>query len=39
MDDAIGEHLKEDDERIKRDAKEWEEFQHWRRTRSDRAAE
>jgi bifunctional DNA-binding transcriptional regulator/antitoxin component of YhaV-PrlF toxin-antitoxin module len=39
MDDAIGEHLEEDDERIRRDAKEWEEFQHWRRMRSDRAAE
>jgi bifunctional DNA-binding transcriptional regulator/antitoxin component of YhaV-PrlF toxin-antitoxin module len=39
MDSAIGEYLTQDDERIRRDAREWEEFQRWRRTRSDRAAE
>jgi bifunctional DNA-binding transcriptional regulator/antitoxin component of YhaV-PrlF toxin-antitoxin module len=38
MDTAIGDHLREDDERIKRDFNEWEEFQQWRRSRH-RAAE
>ena len=38
IDTAIGEHLREDDERIKRDFNEWAEFQQWRRSRH-RAAE
>jgi bifunctional DNA-binding transcriptional regulator/antitoxin component of YhaV-PrlF toxin-antitoxin module len=38
IDNAIGEHLREDDERIQRDATEWDEFLAWRRAR-DRAAE
>ena len=38
IDNAIGEHLSEEDERIVRDAKEWDEFQQWRRSHG-RAAE
>lgn len=39
MDEAIGAHLAEKDERIKQSWNEWREFEEWRKRRKARAAE
>ena len=39
MDKAIGDHLAEEDERITREWNEWQEFEAWRRSRKQDAAE